>query len=200
MLRLARRDARKGAIVTLNIALTVFLGLVICSCGQPDKHSEDELSVEHINMVGAHSEYDRFRDQTDNSSAACKVAGGLFLGFSYSCHGNSTECRPEFVEVEFWSGSPNPYAGSDEMIFLADGVRIHPPADFPKQQWHSLDGGFEMLLVPLETDDFLKLIHAHSVEGRLGATTEFTIQESDLQKWRTFAVGVQSGKNAKQKP
>jgi hypothetical protein len=195
-----RPDTGKGVIVRLDIALAVLLGFVLCSCGQPDKHSEEELSDKHINMVGAHTEYDRFRDQTDNSSAACKVAGSLFLGFSYSCHGNSTECRPQFVEVEFWSGSPKQYTDSHDVIFLADGTRISSPADFPKQQWHSLDGGLEMLLLPLETDDFLKLIHAHSVEGRLGANTEFTISDSDLQKWRTFAVGVQSGKHPKQKP
>jgi hypothetical protein len=182
-------------IMRFNLALAILLGLALCSCSRPvklgEQPSKDNLSVEHLDRT--YTEYDRFKDETTISSAAGKVRDTLFMGFSYGCSGNQTVCNPEVVLVEFSTSVPNPYADSHEIIFLADGSRIHPPAIFPTPAWHSVGDGNEVLPAGLETDDFLKLIHAHSVEGRLGLT-EFTVQESDLEKWRTFAAGIRSGK------
>jgi hypothetical protein len=179
-------------------AIAFFLGLVLCSCGQPATKSEQTLKDMLVHLDRAHTEYDRFKDETISSSATGKVAGALFMSFSYSCHGNSTECDPGVVMVTFLTSSPDRYADSHEVIFLADGRRIHPPKYFGTPVWHSLGNGHEMLGAGLETDDFLNLIRAHSVEGELG-TTEFTAQESDLEKWRTFAAGIRSGKNPEPK-
>ena len=184
-----------------NLVLAILLGLALWSCSQPAAQSEhaskEKLTIEHIikniSMDKTFTEYDRFRDETHNFSAAANVAGQLFLGFSYFCHGNATECDPGFVFANFWTISPSPYADSHEVIFLADDLRIHAVFGERGEQWNSLGDGNETVLAGFKPDDFLKLIRAHSLEGRLGPT-EFRVQESDLEKWRTFATGIRSSK------
>jgi hypothetical protein len=77
---------------------------------------------------------------------------------------------------------------------LADGIRLRPyPLSAPgaTSSWHPLNDGSDVVIAGFDVQDFLKLIHAHSVESRLGQT-EFTLRESDLEKWRTYANGIRT--------
>ncbi len=182
-----------------KIALAALFGLVLSSCSQPATQSEQISKELPFRMDRTVVEYDRFKDKTRIYSAAGQVSDRLLLAFLYDCDGHSTECDPGFITVAF-SINAGPtrslYSDSHELIFLADGVRIIPAFGDRVSLWGPIGNGIETVVTSLKPDDFLKLIHSHSVDGRLGPT-EFTVQESDLEKWRTFAAGVQSGKNSK---
>jgi hypothetical protein len=185
--------------VASKVVHVAFLGLMLCSCGkvpdQPQLAQNPKLPVRMDSMV---TEYDRFKDETRVSSAASNVTDHLLLWFSYYCKGQSTACDPGFVMADFRI-SPDPahqisYADLHELIFLADGLRIHAAFDLRGEEWNSLGNGLEQVLAGFTPNDFSKLVRARSVEGRLGET-EFTVQESDLEKWRLFAAGIRIKKN-----
>jgi hypothetical protein len=177
--------------VRFNIPLAVLLGFELCSCSQPTTQSQLPVSMDRST-----TRYDRFKDETTVMSAAAEITNRLLLWFVYECKGDSTEFDTRSVFATFRANSPSPYARFHDVIFLADGLRIRPQFDVPPSA--SLGNRSDLIVAMFDLDDFLKLIHSHSVEGELG-TTEFTVKESDLEKWRTFAAGIRSSKNPEQK-
>jgi hypothetical protein len=182
---------------TASIPLcAVLLALLLCSCSKSNNHSQGKQASElPFSMDKTVTKYDRFENRTSVTSAGSKITEHLFLWFYYDCDGQTTECDPALVTADFRiSVDPKhrvSYVNWHELIFLADGQRIQ--GESGGGVWFSLGEGSENGIVNFTSDAFSKLIRAHSVEGRLGST-EFTIQESDLDKWRTFADGFGSSK------
>lgn len=187
----------------INVVFAVFLGLAYCSCTQPTVQTgQPSKELLPYRTDRAVIEYDRFEDSTTIHSASSKVSDGLVLVFSYQCAGHSTECEPGYIAASFFitaGPSRNSYANSPELIFLADGLRINPAPFAKRPLWTADANGDGVLVTAFKPDDFLKLVRSHLVEGRLGPT-EFTVQESALKHWRTFATGIRSKTAGGRKP
>lgn len=155
----------------------------------------------------ANATYDKFDDRTevstsesgvDNAIARKTVKQDLRFHVSYLCHGDTSHCRPDNVELLFASHSTYEHFQSTNLVLLYNGRRVRAS----KPRWSRGDDGaghpIEHIAFDIPVEDFRKLALAETVEGKLGETT-FKLSDANLSGMRALANEMNSSARGKGK-
>lgn len=155
--------------------------LAVCLCSSVVLAKDDRKAA-------GKAEYDKFKDRTMESIKNIDVGHHIYLDTYFSYDGQTQQERPETVTLMFDNSSSSwKFLTYHDVVFLLDdSVRVTP-----MRTDHSGDvgSGFvsELIFALFQTDDFLQIVRAQKIEGKLG-NTEIRIKLKDRDKLRSFAT------------